>query len=340
MDNTARRKLTIKMVFGIAIPLLIMVVTLVMVGASFAWFSDAKEVTISTITLETAQAYMVDFTLDENDLFDNMKYAGQTAIAKDGGIISEAKSVNNPGNESNRAFSFVNVISLNTAGKDVDFTLTIDYATITKTVDGVTETKRDYAGETDKIQYAFTWFFKEHTASSNKVTNYTGSEEAKTQKYLPISTKGEALYTPYGLLTFDKDGYVNSVNGKSTYLTSDEVEKPVTELTVLDAQQKIVAFNSDYKLYDFYIVFAPEQLFWSQYFKGDLNEVKDADGNVTGYEDKWTLTSLYKDKEVDLKTITGDWENQMYYSGMDYLGATFRFSATINVLKLDEKEGA
>ena len=340
MDNTARRKLTIKMVFGIAIPLLIMVVTLVMVGASFAWFSDAKEVTISTITLETAQAYRVDFTLDENDLFDNMKYAGQTAIAKDGGIISEAKSVNNPGNESNRAFSFVNVISLNTAGKVVDFTLAIDYATITKTVGDVTETKRDYAGETDKIQYAFTWFFKEHTASSNKVTNYTGSEEAKTQKYLPISTKGETLYTPYGLLTFDKDGYVNSVNGKSTYLTSDEVEKPVTELTVLDAQQKIVAFNSDYKLYDFYIVFAPEQLFWSQYFKGDLNEVKDADGNVTGYEDKWTLTSLYKDKGVDLKTITGDWENQMYYSGMDYLGATFRFSATINVLKLDEKEGA
>ncbi len=328
------------MVFGIAIPLLIMVVTLVMVGASFAWFSDAKEVTISTITLETAQAYRVDFTLDENDLFDNMKYAGQTAIAKDGGIISEVKSVNNPGNESNRAFSFVNVISLNTAGKDVDFTLAIDYATITKTVGDVTETKRDYAGETDKIQYAFTWFFKEHTVSGNKVTNYTGSEEAKTQKYLPISTKGETLYTPYGLLTFDKDGYVNSVNGKSTYLTSDEAEKPVSELTVLDARQKIVAFNADNKLYDFYVVFAPEQLFWSQYFKGDLNEVKDADGNVTGYEDKWTLTSLYKDNGVDLKTITGDWENQMYYSGMDYLGATFRFSATINVLKLDEKEGA
>lgn len=117
-------------------------------------------------------------------------------------------------------------------------------------------------------------------------------------------------------------------------------ERNVSELSVLDMQQKIVAFNADKKLYNFYIVFAPEQLFWSQYFKGDLNEVKDADGNVTGYEDKWTLTSLYKDKGVDLKTITGDWENQMYYSGMDYLGATFRFSATINVLKLDEKEGA
>lgn len=340
MDNTARKKLTIKMVFGIAIPLLIMVVTLVMVGASFAWFSDAKEVTISTITLETAQAYRVDFTLDENDLFDNMKYAGQTAIAKDGGIISEAKSVNNPGNESNRAFSFVNVISLNTAGKDVDFTLTIDYATITKTDGDVTETKRDYAGETDKIQYAFTWFFKEHTITSNKVTNYTGSEEEKTQKYLPISTKGETLYTPYGLLTFDDDGYVNSVNGKSTYLKSDGAEENVSKLSVLDAQQKIVAFNADNRLYDFYIVFAPEQLFWSQYFKGDLYEVKDADGNVTGYEDKWTLTSLYKDNGVDLKTITGDWENQMYYSGMDYLGAKFSFSAIINVLKLDEKEGA
>ena len=130
------------------------------------------------------------------------------------------------------------------------------------------------------------------------------------------------------------------VNDSDKYLTADGGEKNVSELSVLDMQQKIVAFNADNKLYNFYIVFAPEQLFWSQYFKGDLNEVKDADGNVTGYEDKWTLTSLYKDKGVDLKTITGDWENQMYYSGMDYLGATFRFSATINVLKLDEKEGA
>ena len=340
MDNTARRKLTIKMVFGIAIPLLIMVVTLVMVGASFAWFSDAKEVTISTITMETAQAYRVDFSLDKNDLFDNMKYAGQTAIAKDGGIISEAKSVNNPGNESNRAFSFVNVISLSTAGKDVDFTLAIDYATITKTDGDVTETKRDYAGETDKIQYAFTWFFKEYTITNNKVTNYTGTEEETTQKYWPVSTKGETLYTPYGKIEFDENGYAIKVHDSDKYLMADGAEKNVSELSVLDMQQKIVAFNADNKLYNFYIVFAPEQLFWSQYFRGDLNEVKDADGNVTGYEDKWTLTSLYKDKGVDLKTITGDWENQMYYSGMDYLGATFRFSATINVLKLDEKEGA
>ena len=204
----------------------------------------------------------------------------------------------------------------------------------------VTETKRDYAGETDKIQYAFTWFFKEYTITSNKVTNYTGTEEEKTQKYLPVSTKGETLYTPYGKIEFDENGYAIKVNDSDKYLMADGAEKNVSELSVLDMQQKIVAFNADNKLYNFYIVFAPEQLFWSQYFKGDLNEVKDADGNVTGYEDKWTLTSLYKDKGVDLKTITGDWENQMYYSGMDYLGATFRFSATINVLKLYEQEGA
>lgn len=333
MDNSARKKLTIKMVFGIAIPLLIMVVTLVMVGASFAWFSDAKEVTISTISLSTAQAYRIDFALDGNELFDNMKYAGQTAIAKDGGIISAAKCVNNPGNESNRAFSFVNVILLDTAGRDVDFTLNFDDAKITKQEGDVTMSKRDYAGESDKIPYAFTWFFKEYITSTDKVTNFTGSEADKTQKYAPISPQNdEVFYTPYGALKFGADGLVSQVNGKTTYTTTEGKTKSVDEFSVLDAQQKIVAFNADRKLYDFYIVFAPEQLFWSQYFKGDLDLV---DGV---YTDRYTLSSLY-DADI-LKSITGDWENQMFYSGMDYLGATFRFSAMIDVLKLDEKEGA
>lgn len=339
MDNSARRKLTIKMVFGIAIPLLIMVVTLVMVGASFAWFSDVKEVTITTITMETAQAYTVEFSLNNGDLFENMKYAGQTAIAKDGGIISDVKCVNNPGNESNRAFSFVNVISLDTTGKSVDFALDIDGVKINiiqKDADGnITEsiTKRDYTNDTQNIQYAFTWFFKKHTtdATGAKVKNFEGTAEDKKQEYKPVSTKGETLYTPYGKILFDENGYARSVNGNDA-----------SNLSVLDAQQKIVGFNTkddEDKLYDFYIVFAPERLFWSQYFKGDLKEVKNADGTVT-YEDKYTLDSLYKDKGVDIKTITGNLSNQMYYSGMDYLGATFSFSATINVLKLDEKEGA
>ncbi len=330
------------MVFGIAIPLLIMVVTLVMVGASFAWFSDAKEVTITTITMETAQAYTIDFSLLSGDFFENMKYAGQTAIAKDGGIISDSKCVNNPGNESNRAFSFVNVISLSTAGKYVDFTLNIDGALITK--DAGKNTMRDYTSDPENIQYAFTWFFKEHTTGTT--TNFTGSETAKTQKYLPISTKNETLYTPYGKILFDQNGYAISVNGSDMYLTTDGAEKSVSELSVLDAEQKIVAFSSSANengMYDFYIVFAPEKLFWSQYFKGDLNEVTDESGTVTGYTDKHTLTTLYAPEIAngfDTKTITGNLGNQMYYSGMDYLGATFSFSATINVLKLDEKEGA
>jgi len=337
MDNSARRKLTIKMVFGIAIPLLIMVVTLVMVGASFAWFSDAKEVTITTITMETAQAYTIDFSLLNGNLFENMKYAGQTAIAKDGGIISDAKCVNNPGNESNRAFSFVNVISLSTAGKYVDFTLNIDGALITK--DAGNNTMRDYTSDPENIQYAFTWFFKEHTTGTT-ATNFTGSEEAKTQKYLPVSTKNETLYTPYGKILFDENGYAKSVNGSDKYLTTDGEEKSVSELSVLDAEQKIVAFNSSANengMYDFYIVFAPEKLFWSQYFKGDLNEVTDADGNVT-YTDNYTIATLYGDK---VNAVTGgQLGNQMYYSGMDYLGAKFSFSAIINVLSIGEKEGA
>lgn len=333
MDNTARRKLTIKMVFGIAIPLLIMVVTLVMVGASFAWFSDAKEVTISTIMFSTAEAYRVDFNMGNSKLWENTEYAGQTALAKDGCVISKSKAYNNPGNESNRAFSFVNVISLDTSDRFVDFTLTIDKASISKQDVGVT---RDYASDAQNIKYAFTWFFKEHVTSDNKVSNFTLYENK--EKYLPVDTANQTLYTPFGKLTFDADGYVSKVNDAIEFVDNSGNKQSVSEFSVLNAPQQITGFNtrnSSSKLFDFYIVFAPEKLFWSQFCKADLTQTVSGD-NVT-YSDKYTVSSLYHG--IDTQLITGNLSNQMYYSGMDYLGSTFTFSALINVASITETEG-
>lgn len=352
MDNTARRKLTIKMVFGIAIPLLIMVVTMVMVGASFAWFSDAKEVTISTITMETAQSYTIDFNLGDSDLWANIEYAGQTAIDKDSGfILSKTNSLNNSVKESNRAFSFVNVISLDTLDKSVDFTLNLNKAVIRKRdKDGnlASQPTRDYADDPQDISYAFTWFFKEHVTGT--VTNYTTTKAengSDIKNYLPVdpaellkSNTDKSLYTPYGKLTFGNDGYVEKVNGKTTISDSDGNVIDADSFSVLNVEQKIAGFNTKNngnKLFDFYIVFAPEKLFWSQYFKGDV-AVKDKDGTITEYKDK-KLSEMYNEDEISLITA-GIWVNQMYYSAMDYLGSNFTFGALIDVLKLDETEGA
>lgn len=335
MEDSARKKLRIKTVFGIAIPLLIMLVTVVMVGASFAWFTDSQEIDISTIMFSTAEAYRVDFNMGNSELWENTEYAGQTALAKDGCIISKSKAYNNPGNESNRAFSFVNVISLDTSDKFVDFTLTIDKATISKKDVGVT---RDYSSDTQNIKYAFTWFFKEHVIrGDDKVSNFTIYEDK--EKYLPVDTANETLYTPFGKLTFDANGYVVKVNDATTFIDINGNEQPVSNFSVLNAPQQITGFNtrsSLSKLFDFYIVFAPEDLFWSQFFKADL--ASNASGDNVSYSDKYTVSSLYQD--IDTQLITGNLSNQMYYSGMDYLGSTFTFSALIDVEKISESEGA
>lgn len=74
-------------------------------------------------------------------------------------------------------------------------------------------------------------------------------------------------------------------------------------------------------MYDFCIVFAPEKLFWMQYFKADV--------------DKYKAENIYSSDE--LIKIFGNLSNQMFYSSRDYSGSTFEFSAVINVTGMREE---
>ena len=67
------------------------------------------------------------------------------------------------------------------------------------------------------------------------------------------------------------------------------------------------------------MVFAPEKLFWMQYFTNDC--------------DKYTVSALYGE---NVNKATGGRIDQMYYASMGYSGCTFEFSAIINVIKLNE----
>lgn len=125
----ASRKSILKLVFGIAIPILIMIVTMVMVGMSFAWFTDADKVTIESITMSTAEAYRISFAR-QNELCNNIEYMGQTALTKDGYLMSKAKAGENTLLQNDRAYYFVNAVSLDTLGKKVDFRMSFDGAKI------------------------------------------------------------------------------------------------------------------------------------------------------------------------------------------------------------------
>lgn len=336
----AFRKSILKLVFGIAIPILIMIVTMVMVGMSFAWFTDADKVTIESITMSTAEAYRISFAR-QNELCNNLEYMGQTALTKDGYLMSKAKAGENTLLQNDRAYYFVNAVSLDTLGKKVDFRMSFDGAKIYQVqkdengnvVNGedgnpVVIPKKTY-GEAEgnspiaEIPYAFTWFF---TPRGNRISgNHTVDGDKKVHVEHLDPKDSDVWYTPYGKLEF-KDGKVAKVNGQSTIDGKSMAEysiKNVDGTDIVDFQTQGASLGTGStdtsQLFDFYVVFAPEKLFWMQYFAKDCDTTK--------------VSDLYGE---NVNKATGGRIDQMYYASMGYSGCTFEFSAIINVIKLNE----
>lgn len=329
----------LKLVFGIAVPMLVIVVTMVMVGVSFAWFSNADKTTISEITFSTAESYSVEFALDQNSgYFDNIAYAGQEALTtitgdnkgKKGMLITPSIKSDDSMVQGNTAYYFVNTINLNTKGNNFDISMAFDYIRIykptltdkgEKQLDGnglvLGTNKVTYGGveensnPIEKAPYVFTWMFKKH---KDTATNYTSAEgsESKSMKAL-APTSGEVWYTPYGALTFDNDGkFVAKINGSTENVNSikDVESNNITNFTTT---------GTDGELYDFYIIFAPQKMFYMQFFSAD--------------KDKYGIQDVY----TTMTDICGTLTNKMYYSDLQYSGVSFDFSALISVEEMHEQ---
>lgn len=377
MSQPSKTK-TFKIIMSIMIPLLIVVTTVVMVGASFAWFSNADKVTITEITMSTAESYKINFTLQTNNqLWDNMEYVGQTAFCDSGEntigkLMTKAIAGENTVDISNRPYYFINTVALDTTGKTFDMNMAFDTAKIVKykyqkNADGtiktdengkplkelkdgkpiVDEVKKTYGiGENptspSEIPYAFTWFFKPH--SGTQTQNYTSSQnsDGKVIQKLkqPDPQDGEVWYTPYGKLEFAetsetvngenvKNVYVSKVNGDSINaddysIKNDNAKRDIIKFKTIDQTS-----NETSQMFDFYIVFAPEKLFWMQYFKADVDKYTAAQAYGTNNEGAGSADAL--------KKIFGNLSNQMFYSSRDYSGSTFEFSAVINVTGMREE---
>ncbi len=350
--NRSDKSKTFKLVMSIMIPLLIIVTTVVMVGASFAWFTNADKVTITEITMSTAEAYTIDFNLQSKELWDNMPYVGQTAFCDSGDDSGKLMSKGVAGTDtvdiSNRAYYFINTVALNTQGNTFDISMafssgtqitTYQYETVVedgnKVMKKVQQDGKDVVlhqktytdSDADDIKYAFTWFFKESTATTSaKASNYTTeTKDEKTIQKLkqPDPTTADVWYTPYGKLTFKQDEsqniVVDNVNDEKidgTYSIKDIEKTEIKNFKTTDSVS-----NGTSQLFDFYIVFAPEKLFWMQFFAAD--------------KDKYKATEIYSTDET--KKIFGNLSNQMFYSSMEYSGSTFEFSAVINVMTIHEE---
>lgn len=332
----SRKMNKMKLVFGIAIPMLVIVVTMVMVGVSFAWFSNADKTTISEITFSTAESYSVGFNMKtDQNLWDNIEYAGQETFNSSGQLLTTAVAGENSVAISNMPYYFVNTVVLNTKGNNFDLSMIFDSVYIfqpkrnanNELIDNAGNVVSDYSqievdhykkqystaeGHNDvaNIPYAFTWMFKEHGESTT--LNYQTNEDKKSM--LPLTpSAGDTWYTPYGAFKFNDVAKLSKVNGVD-----------VTDETKLaDLGNVIKNFNTTEtgKEYDFYIIFAPQEMFYMQFFEADKNK---------------TVTEVYT-TETERDKIFENLNNMMFYSSMDYSGSMFKFSAVISVEGVTEK---
>lgn len=343
MSQPSKTK-TFKIIMSIMIPLLIVVTTVVMVGASFAWFTNADKVTVTEITMSTAESYRIDFNLQKNErLWDNMQYVGQTAFCDSGTnagkLMTKGIAGANTVDTSNRAYYFINTVALDTTGKSFDMSMAFDTVSILKYTyktdpsgnyvkdDTVAPTtKREYGKGVDSnsssdIPYVFTWFFKEHVGTDGNVSknykNEQSGDNKTVQRLLQLEPVNEVWYTPYGKLAFGSDGLVESVNGDTSIASSI---KGVDGRNITNFSTYNTVGTS--QLFDFYVVFAPEKMFWMQFFSAD--------------KDKYTASEIYT-QEDETKKIFENLNNQIFYSSMDYSGSTFEFSAVIHISTVHEE---
>jgi len=332
MEKSTAKKPIIKKVFGVIIPVLCFIIAVVMVGVSFAWYSDISESAVDSLKLTTQDAFILAFESSGDSDLRNIKYKGQRAIDDFGRLVSEhngrtASSGSNALSGSqleqyllDAPYYFMTTVGLDTDSCSVNISMILDYATISRRIeheDGTSETAilntyRENAAAVDDrnfdsedIPYAFTWFFKPHTENSvNYVQPDPDDAESRIMKsYAPA--ENEEWFTPYGKLKFDANGLAASVNGAAV----DSTYSP------LASGLKSVSLDAVSGSYDFYIVFAPEKMFWAQFFAADRSK---------------TVGELYSESE-QTKIFGTTNTNRMYYSNVAYFGSKFEFGATIIV---------
>lgn len=339
---------SLKLAMGIVIPVLIMAVTAVMIGMSFAWFSTDVDAKVDAIQLTTQEAFVLTFdTVGVQDSLPMDPYAGQMAVDQDGFIITRRKTGGNqqPTNKDQSSsdwttymldapFYFCREVRLSTGGKTVSLDINLQNITIAGADNQSGDVRVKYVPEaTDSptwteylnsdAPFAFTWFFKKVTTRPTQ--SGTESSTAINFNSYPCTydvAKGTALdeiietwYTPYGIMEFKTDPTSND----GVRLTTINGKAPTSQ--AFDNKSRIINFNTaddeladeDYARYYFYIIFAPEKLFWMQFF--------DSTKSITG---------VYATDEVK-KALGEGMSGGMYYSKANYQHTIFSFDALVAV---------
>lgn len=328
--SVATKAKRIKLVFGIVIPVLVLVTTIVMVSMSFAWFSQETTASIQSINLATQKAFMLEFG-SSGVASDNLPYRGQKAIDKNQQLVSpytsteETYTIDAP-------YFFISAIQIGTGGQEVTLQLALDGVEISKgdtVIDTYIRGKQSLSPPHDAsdIPLAFTWFFKDHQDQSSIFTptpNYSGSRDDNKMKFI-LPQSNDIWYTPYGKMEFSADSKLAKINGEDYTISSKDKFQNRVNIEQFSAEEG--------EYFDFYIIFAPEKLFWSHIFTENYSE------KVTDiYPSEEEQKKIYGEKFFEAGKLDQT-KYGMYYSEQEtYQGSTFKFGAVLNVLEISSVE--
>lgn len=192
--------------------------------------------------------------------------------------------------------------------------------------------------DANKIPYAYTWFFVPHGQTINNATvvyspygaltlGYTAVDGTNDSYRYALTKNGNAVTNSTSIQDETPSGLSHFSSGEFTYVEIGlEEEVAASERYNYNSEigQYVQNNSGTYKIvraYDFYIVFAPEKLFWMQYFPADRDKPYAISGGNGGVYTSTELTNY----------ILAPSEDKMYYAATTYTGATFYFTVEIDV---------
>ncbi len=311
----SERKFSKKLALTVAIPAVVMIVIIAVLGVSFAWFSDSVTAQIATINMSVADIFVMEFVISEDtqvyDPDNNLSYIyeGQTAFDSSGLLITDTHATEKGlvgaqrvSYMNDRAFIAPFNLRLDTDGWTVAFTAKISNVSITNTTVGED-------GEVTHKVAPITIPTPTTDADSQDAVTLT-EEDVKLGFTWYIKDSFNRLYTPYGTM--------NNIVPTTSATVTPALNVNNWEVPILNSGF-VAAFDGgeDEYNYSFNIVFAPEILYWQQY------------GSTDVYNQ--TAQDIYGDSSVDGGFKSTKWNAINKYSSQVYSGSTYRFTVVLTV---------
>ncbi len=309
----------------VVVPLLVLIFTVVVVGMTYAWFSNSSSaVEIATINLSTEPVYTIEFTLTAAA---SEPYNGQTGVlaarpTTNGVFNAEAEAYhgkhlvtsnwanvliadeNCPAFNDTKylmdgPFEFYADMAIVTGEEPIDMRISITSVTIEfRTTDiygnpipdpsyteQTLQLPNNDGGAVDDIACGFTWYMVQSSG-----------------------TGANRVYSPYG---------VASGSGENIVYTNYRAGINSTWSAIPELHD-ITGFDASGETFRFYLVFAPEKLFWYQYSTYTNASINDGDEAW-----KWNMADVYDATELNKY----GW-SYLNYTSQTYAGATFKFTVT------------